>query len=102
MTKFAILCVCLYLSQVSTEIDLHNGRIGKCECKFKSYTFNNNLIWLNCFIVWPIGLVRFANSVCNSTSNLFGTCYRRRQCIDINGIQDGRCASNIGVCCVSK
>ncbi|XP_022920246.2 uncharacterized protein [Onthophagus taurus] len=47
-----------------------------------------------------VGVVRFANNACNSSSSLVGTCYTKRQCADIGGIASGSCASNIGVCCV--
>ncbi|XP_018332641.1 uncharacterized protein LOC108742105 [Agrilus planipennis] len=47
-----------------------------------------------------IGIVRFENSICAASDGLNGTCYTRRQCTNINGVASGRCASNIGVCCV--
>lgn len=47
-------------------------------------------------------MVRFANTVCTANGNLDGTCYRRRQCSDIDGTASGTCASGIGTCCVSK
>ncbi|XP_019878189.2 uncharacterized protein LOC109606059 [Aethina tumida] len=47
-----------------------------------------------------VGLVRFENSVCITVGNLMGTCYTRRQCNSVSGIASGRCAQNIGVCCV--
>lgn len=52
--------------------------------------------------VFGIGIVRFENGVCNSSSNLEGTCYTRNQCRSVSGYGSGRCANNIGVCCVSK
>lgn len=64
--------------------------------------FSNTFLSIIKFTVWWIGVVRFENSVCNSTSNLFGTCYTRRQCRGINGTAAGRCAQNIAVCCVGK
>lgn len=54
------------------------------------------------FLVFGIGIVRFENGVCNSSNYLDGTCYTRAQCRSVSGYASGRCASNIGVCCVSK
>nr|XP_023015446.1 uncharacterized protein LOC111504952 [Leptinotarsa decemlineata] len=53
-----------------------------------------------CCTVFGVGLVRFANSPCTANSNLIGTCYRRRQCTDIDGSPAGNCANGIGACCV--
>lgn len=62
----------------------------------------NNKEKLTLNLVFGIGIVRFENGVCNSSSNLEGTCYTRYQCRSVSGFASGRCASNIGICCVSK
>ncbi|KAL1517807.1 hypothetical protein ABEB36_001530 [Hypothenemus hampei] len=51
---------------------------------------------------WPnIGLVRFANDVCNTQEGYRGTCVTRRQCEYIDGFQSGSCTTNgIGRCCL--
>lgn len=53
-------------------------------------------------LVFGIGIVRFENSICSSSNSLDGTCYTESQCNSINGYTSGRCAKNIGVCCVGK
>ncbi|XP_019870330.2 uncharacterized protein LOC109598852 [Aethina tumida] len=50
---------------------------------------------------WPVGFVRFANSICSTLEGLEGTCYTREQCDGINGgIVSGKCANGIGRCCL--
>lgn len=89
----------------STEINVYDQiqsslREPKCEflVLYCGVYFRN----VNFFVVFGIGIVRFENSVCNSSNYLDGTCYTRSQCRSVSGYASGRCASNIGVCCVSK
>ncbi|KAG5898250.1 hypothetical protein JTB14_029628 [Gonioctena quinquepunctata] len=78
--SFYIVTVCPYEENPGTALSLRqNERVGK---------------------FFGVGLVRFANSACTSSSNLDGTCYRRLQCSNIDGSASGTCASGIGVCCV--
>ncbi|KAK9881469.1 hypothetical protein WA026_016353 [Henosepilachna vigintioctopunctata] len=47
-----------------------------------------------------IGIVRIANSVCTGSNGLDGTCYTRYQCRAADGFSSGRCAQNVGYCCI--
>ncbi|XP_033222670.1 uncharacterized protein LOC117176524 [Belonocnema kinseyi] len=48
-------------------------------------------------------VVRFANSQCSgSQSTLIGTCFTKRECISMGGVNSGSCANGLGVCCVFK
>ncbi|KAF5290653.1 hypothetical protein FQR65_LT01943 [Abscondita terminalis] len=49
---------------------------------------------------WGVGVVRFENSVCTGANGLRGICYTRRQCTSIGGYASGKCARNIGRCCI--
>ncbi|XP_065340133.1 uncharacterized protein LOC135939592 [Cloeon dipterum] len=45
-------------------------------------------------------LVRFANSECQSTEGLIGSCYPDNECVGLGGLIGGTCANGFGVCCV--
>lgn len=105
---FAIIVVALILNipvnGQPTEINVYNPiqsshRESKCELLVLHYGDYFKKFF---FVVFGIGIVRFENSVCNSSNYLDGTCYTRSQCRSVSGYASGRCASNIGVCCVSK
>lgn len=76
--------------------EISNNRREKCEL------ISGDQILCILSVVFGIGIVRFENGVCNSSSGLEGTCYTRYQCRSVSGFGSGRCAGNIGVCCVSE
>ena len=45
-------------------------------------------------------VIKFPNSVCESSNNLNGTCYTASECNTLGGAASGSCASSFGVCCV--
>lgn len=45
--------------------------------------------------------MRFENGVCRAVDGLDGTCYTRRQCSNIGGLNSGKCAQ-VGACCVGN
>lgn len=63
-------------------------------------TNNKFCIVLGWWLSIGVGVVRFENSVCAAANGLSGTCYTRRQCNTVGGYASGKCARNIGVCCV--
>ncbi|KAK5640484.1 hypothetical protein RI129_011295 [Pyrocoelia pectoralis] len=77
MKVICVLCTLLYVNSALNK----TGR-----CKFVGW--------------WGVGVVRFENSVCTAANGLLGICYTRRQCTTIGGYVSGKCARNIGVCCV--
>lgn len=51
---------------------------------------------------WPVGLVRFSNTICTTLEGYDGTCYRRLQCTNVGGVISGTCANGIGRCCLCE
>ncbi|XP_064215815.1 uncharacterized protein LOC662365 [Tribolium castaneum] len=49
---------------------------------------------------WPVGVVRFPNTVCNSLEGYTGTCYTKWECHNLGGVASGSCANGIGTCCI--
>ncbi|XP_043461349.1 uncharacterized protein LOC122497969 [Leptopilina heterotoma] len=45
-------------------------------------------------------VVRFANSECTGSHTLSGTCFTKRECVNMKGVDSGSCANGLGVCCV--
>lgn len=102
---FIIVLQFFVITTVNTSLhdtDLQWYRVSKRreKCELINLILRYYLILLS--IVFGIGIVRFENGVCNSSSSLEGTCYTRYQCRSVSGFASGRCANNIGVCCVSK
>ncbi|KAK4873091.1 hypothetical protein RN001_015120 [Aquatica leii] len=82
MAKHAILLLLIVAGGVSVNSNAVSNRTGKF------------IGW------WGVGVVRFENVVCGASNGLIGICYTRRQCLSIGGYASGKCARNIGVCCV--
>lgn len=69
----------------------------------QSLFYRRELKQYNFLLVWPIGLVRFANDVCTSLEGFDGTCYTSYQCSSLDGLASGSCALNgIGTCCICR
>ncbi|XP_071050778.1 uncharacterized protein [Onthophagus taurus] len=99
------------LSDISQDLQISNtikfrhcdkqspDSLGKVRPSTRNEFHDNDVILP--FWNFGIGVVRFANNVCDSADGLYGTCYTKRQCAEVNGgIISGSCASGIGVCCV--